>query len=113
MDINQEIKYNLARAIKDNQEPALVYGRVSTADQKKGLSLEDQNYRAFNYAKEKNLFIIHIFSGSESAYSTGRKNFNLMLDVALENKIHNIIVKNSDRLARKGGQLSNTGKILL
>ncbi len=100
MDINQEIKYNLARAIKDNQEPALVYGRVSTADQKKGLSLEDQNHRAFNYAKEKNLFIIRVFSGSESAYSTGRKNFNFMLDIALENKIHNIIVKNSDRLAR-------------
>jgi DNA invertase Pin-like site-specific DNA recombinase len=88
-------------AIKLDKIPCFSYDRVSSKKQdEKGNSLDDQSDRAYAYALKNDLHIIHTFSCVESAFREGRKNFNEMLDKAIQFEIKDIIFKNTDRLGR-------------
>jgi site-specific DNA recombinase len=101
MIVSHKILSEISNAYKAGKEPAFSYDRVSTQKQKKeGVSLLDQTDRAAIYAVDNNLHIVHTFSAVESAFKEGRKNFNDMLDKAIEFKVRHIIFKNTDRLGR-------------
>lgn len=100
MDLTTKILAGKMEAEKQDKIPAFAYDRVSTEEQTKGLSLEYQKDNSNKYADQNDLHIIHTFSSAESAFKEGRKNFNKMLNLALQNNIKHIIFKNTDRLGR-------------
>ena len=114
-----EIEENLIETLKSIREKgishdllAFAYARVSTTKQaERGNSREDQEYDAREYSERAGLHIVHLFSAAESAFSEGRVNFNLMIDLAIKHKIPNIIFKNTDRLSRNDIDLPRCKKL--
>lgn len=97
----QKIITGIEEARKANLTPALAYERVSSKAQgDEGISLEYQEFNAEHYAHRKKIQIVHSFIVVESAKEKGRKNFNLMLDAALQYGIKDLIFKNTDRMCR-------------
>lgn len=99
--LHQKIIAEIDNALKSGKTPAFSYDRVSTEEQAStGTSLAYQANNSIKYAENNELYIIHNFSCTESAFKEGRKNFNNMLDLALQFGVKHIIFKNTDRLGR-------------
>ncbi len=99
--LSNKIIKEIEKAAAKNMLPALAYDRVSTTEQaSQGMSLEYQSSNAQKYAALNNLYIVHTYSATESAFKEGRKNFNEMLTIAEQFGIKHIIFKNTDRLGR-------------
>jgi DNA invertase Pin-like site-specific DNA recombinase len=77
------------------------YGRVSSKKQEdEGFSIPAQVELMTEYARQKGLNIVKIFTESETAKRAGRKAFNEMLDYIKESGIKTILVEKTDRLYR-------------
>jgi len=111
LDIKKIIK-KIKRAHEKNKTPAFSYDRVSTEDQTKGFSLDDQKEQAEQYAKRKDLEIVHAFTIAESARKDSRKVFNQMLELVLQLDVKNIIFKNTDRMSRNYADLFKIEKMV-
>jgi len=74
---------------------------ISTKQQEVfGTSLQQQEEKAIKYASDNNLHIAKFFTTAESAYKTGRKIFNFMLDIAAETGVKDIVFMCTDRMSR-------------
>ncbi len=77
------------------------YCRVSSErEDKQVLSPESQKRELLNYAREHNLKIVKIFSERGTAYKTGRKEFNKMLEGLENGEANGILVFHLSRIAR-------------
>lgn len=92
-------------AKKDRDANCVIYTRVSSKEQTKGMSLEVQRKTCEAYAIRNKLTVLGYFGGTyESAKTDERKEFNrmiLFLQTA-EVKISTIIVYSVDRFSRSG-----------
>lgn len=91
--------------MEDNR--AVIYARVSTADQDADQQIGDCK----DYAFENNLLVTKIYKEEVSAYKKGgkyREQFNKMLEDARADKFRNIIVWNFDRMFRNHKQAIET-----
>jgi site-specific DNA recombinase len=100
-----ELRHDIIREIKaaltEDRKPVFIYDRVSTKQQEvTGTSLQQQEEKGVKYASDNNLHIAHFFTTAESAYKAGRKIFNLMLDLALETGVKDIVFMCTDRMSR-------------
>lgn len=98
--IELEIINGIAEGYRLGKEPCLVYDRVSATNQIEGISLEFQELNAERYAKAKNLYVCHYFTVVESAKAPGRRIFSMMIDLAIEHDIKNLVYKSTDRMCR-------------
>ena len=90
------------------KSPAVVFDRVSSADQRDGFSLEAQKALSEKYAKEGNLIIVKRWSKNESASKEDeRKFFFEMIEYVKEHDIKDVIFDKVDRACRglKSAQL--------
>lgn len=84
-------------------ENAVDYLRVSTKEQKKGTSLEDQKQRCREVCKQAGMNLIEEFVESASAMKGGqRPEFNKMVQMLKEGKAKVLICAYTDRLTRNG-----------
>ena len=94
------------KEFKINTNNAIIYTRVSTAEQAEtNNSLETQKKYCREYADKMQLNVLFEFGGTyESAKTDGRKEFNRMLEYIKQNrgKISYIIVFSLDRFSRSG-----------
>jgi len=83
---------------------AVIYTRVSSADQEDNTSLSSQKRYCENYADKKGLNIIGYFGGThESAKTDDRKEFNKMLTYVKRTKnVSYVIVYSYERFSRSG-----------
>ncbi len=83
---------------------AVIYTRVSSAEQEDNTSLASQKKHCELYAKRRNLNIVGYFGGTyESAKTDDRKEFNRMLSFVKRSKnINYIIVYSYERFSRSG-----------
>ncbi len=83
---------------------AVIYTRVSSADQEDNTSLESQKRYCEMYAQKKGLNIVGYFGGTyESAKTDDRKEFNRMLTFVKRSKnINYVIVYSYERFSRSG-----------
>lgn len=83
-------------------QKAVIYSRVSSDEQKKeGFSIEAQEDLMKKYAQKNGLEIVKIFSESQSAKDTGRKEFNAMISFIRKNKsVEHMIFEKNDRAIR-------------
>ncbi|MBR2921973.1 MAG: recombinase family protein [Alphaproteobacteria bacterium] len=83
-------------------EKALLYLRVSSKGQEDGYSLDAQEKLAYEYAKKKNLEIVKVWRGAESAWGRKvRRNFVQMLDYSKKHpEVKHIIFDVFDRMTR-------------
>ncbi len=83
---------------------AVIYTRVSSADQEDNTSLASQKKHCEIYADKKGLNIVGYFSGTyESAKTDDRKEFNRMLSFVKRSKnISYVIVYSYERFSRSG-----------
>jgi len=79
---------------------AFAYARISSKKQEDGNSKAAQIKGINTYAQRNNLYIIHLFATTESAWSPGRIDFNLMIRLAKKHNIKHLIFKNHDRISR-------------
>jgi DNA invertase Pin-like site-specific DNA recombinase len=91
---------------KPKNVTCVIYTRVSSAQQQKGLSLETQKEETEKYCKKRKYSIIAYYGNTyESAKSDDdRKEFSRMLDeiVVMNPKPNKIIVYSTDRFSRTG-----------
>jgi len=100
-EIRAEIIQQIKTALQQGKKPVFIYDRVSTKQQEvTGTSLQQQEFKGQKYADENNLYIAKFFTTAESAYKTGRKIFNQMLDLALEAGVKDIVFMCTDRMSR-------------
>jgi DNA invertase Pin-like site-specific DNA recombinase len=83
---------------------AVIYTRVSSADQEDNTSLESQKRYCESYANKKGLNIVGYFGGTyESAKTDDRKEFNRMLTFVKRSKnVSYVIVYSYERFSRSG-----------
>ena len=83
---------------------AVIYTRVSSADQEDNTSLESQKKYCESYANKKGLNIVGYFGGTyESAKTDDRKEFNRMLTFVKRSKnVSYVIVYSYERFSRSG-----------
>jgi site-specific DNA recombinase len=89
--------------MKIQTERAVLYARVSSADQEKeGFSIPAQQRLLREYASANNLLIAQEFVDVETAKATGRTGFSQMLAFLKkhERTVRNILVEKTDRLYR-------------
>jgi DNA invertase Pin-like site-specific DNA recombinase len=99
-EIRREILLELKTAFADNKRPAFIYDRVFTKQQEvTGTSLQQQEFKGKKYAQENEFHIAKSFITTESVYKTGRKIFNLMLDLAVELGVKDIVFMCTDRMS--------------
>ena len=106
-----EIKIRVAHAKELGKRPAFSYDRVSDHANAGGMSLEYQGFNAQRYAEQTDLYIVHAFTIVESARYEGRKVFNLMLDLAVQLDVKDVIFKNIDRMSRNYADLLRIEKL--
>jgi site-specific DNA recombinase len=94
------------RDLKINSNSAIIYTRVSTAEQAEtNYSLETQLKHCLDYAAKNGIKVKEQFGGTyESAKTDGRKEFNRMIDYIKNNNgsISFLIVYSLDRFSRTG-----------
>ena len=83
---------------------AVIYTRVSSADQEDNTSLASQKKHCENYAQRRALNVVAYFGGTyESAKTDDRKEFNRMLTFVKRSKnINYVIVYSYERFSRSG-----------
>ncbi len=89
--------------MNSNTKSAVIYYRVSTADQVDGFSLDNQKEACQRYADDKGFNVAKLFSDEgESAKTADRPGLQAMLKFVADkkNKINCIIVNKIDRLSR-------------
>ncbi len=87
----------------ETSKNAVIYYRVSTADQVDGFSLDNQKEACQRYADDKGFNVVKLFSDEgESAKTADRPGLQAMLKFVAnkKNKINCIIVNKIDRLSR-------------
>lgn len=91
------------RKLQDGNN-AVIYTRVSSADQEDNTSLESQKRYCESYANKKGLNIVGYFGGTyESAKTDDRKEFNRMLTFVKRSKnVSYVIVYSYERFSRSG-----------
>lgn len=100
-ELRAEIVRQIKTAHETGKKPVFIYDRVSTKQQEVlGTSLQQQEEKGVKYAADTDLHIAHFFTTAESAYKTGRKIFNMMLDLALETGVKDIVFMCTDRMSR-------------
>jgi len=100
-ELRAEIVQQIKIALETGKKPVFIYDRVSTKQQEvTGTSLQQQEEKGVKYASDNSLHIAHFFTTAESAYKAGRKIFNLMLDLALETGVKDIVFMCTDRMSR-------------
>ncbi len=100
-ELRRNILIELKKAFTENKKPAFIYDRVSTKQQEvTGTSLQQQEFKGKKYAQENEFYIAKSFITAESAYKTGRRIFNLMLDLAIEMGVKDIVFMCTDRMSR-------------
>lgn len=99
-NITAKILDNLKEAQSKNMTLAFVYVRISSDKQEDGKSIEYQGKKATEYAATQNIFIVHVFSVTESAKKENRTEFNRMLKLCDQHKIKNLVFKSLDRMTR-------------
>lgn len=82
------------------QKKYLAYVRVSSKDQARGTSLEEQKSYIRNYAQHKDISIIDFYGEVESASKTGREIFQDMINRLRKESLQGIIFHKVDRSAR-------------
>ena len=101
-DYDDESVYNYLN--KDIKRKTVIYGRVSTAKQKK--DLENQIEYLNNWAFNAGYQINNVYSDIASGISfEKRKEFFQMLDEILDYKVETVIIAYKDRLSRIGFEL--------
>ena len=86
-----------------DEKTAIVLLRVSTEEQAKGYSLEVQEHACTEYAKRKNLRILHTFrEDGVSAKTMNRPVLQELRQFVYDNKVDNFLVHRVDRLSRAG-----------
>lgn len=90
---------------------AIVYGRFSTSEQSKGLSLERQTKRGTEYALERKWFVEKVLmdEGRSAFHGANRLEGSALHEFELEakNGLHRgkmLVVENIDRLSRQGAK---------
>ncbi len=78
----------------------LAYVRVSSKDQSRGASLDEQRSRIEEYARRKEIFIVKFYGEVESASKTGREIFDDMIKRLKKEHLGGIIFHKTDRSAR-------------
>ena len=101
-DINE---YLGVKTVHPDIEAALkrrvvIYGRVSSHDQKKKGDLDRQCQRLSEYCAKQHYTVEQIIKDVGSGLSDARTGFNRLLDLAFDKKISKIIIENKDRLTR-------------
>lgn len=100
-ELRAKILAEIKVALQNGQRPVFIYDRVSTKQQEvTGTSLQQQDEKGNKYTCENNMHMAHSFITAESAYKIGRKIFNMMLDLALETGVRDIIFMCTDRMSR-------------
>ena len=100
-ELRTDIVREITTALQNNQRPVFIYDRVSTKQQEvTGTSLQQQEEKALRYTSDNGLHVAKSFITAESAYKAGRKIFNMMLDLALETGVRDIIFMCTDRMSR-------------
>ena len=85
----------------DDIKPCVVYVRVSTEDQKDGFSIPAQIELLMKYATHNGFRVVRVFEESESAKTSGRKQFTAMLRYLRSHpEVYRILVEKTDRLYR-------------
>ena len=80
---------------------AVMYVRVSSKEQAdQGFSPEAQRLCLYNFARSNGYDVVREFEESETAKTSGRKEFAAMIAYVKERKIENILVEKTDRLHR-------------
>jgi len=90
------------KTIKNYEEKAVVYLRVSSEKQEDGFSLDAQEKMALRYAQEHNLIVVKRWKVQESAWGKKeRKYFTEMLDFLKRNpSVRHVIFDVVDRMTR-------------
>lgn len=89
--------------VKTNNRDAIIYTRVSSAEQMENNSLEIQQRECMQFAQRKGLTVVGTFGGTyESAQTDERKEFTQMIAFAKRNRVSTIIVYTLDRFSRSG-----------
>lgn len=84
-----------------NSKSAVIFSRVSSADQRDGFSLEAQSSMANQYAKEANLKVVKSWEVDESASKEkDRKHFFAMIDFIGKHDIKDVVFDKIDRACR-------------
>lgn len=88
-----------------------VYIRVSTDDQVKGFSPENQKRACLDYAKSQGYQVMEIFEeDGKSARTTRRPEFQRMLKEVEERPVDAVVFYKVDRFARNVGDFANIRK---
>jgi site-specific DNA recombinase len=94
-------------------EKALAYIRVSSVEQGEGYSLDAQSDLLKGYAQRKGIQIVEFYVEKESAKTTGREKFDLMIEKWSKTVgIKSILVEKPDRLARNNTDSEKVEKII-
>ena len=100
-EIIEAIIKGKAEAKKLGQETAFCFARISSQQQKEGVSLEHQVEQQSKYASENKLFILHQWSVVETAWKADKRpDFQKMLRLTERHGVTNLIFKDTDRALR-------------
>lgn len=78
----------------------VIYGRVSSHDQKQKGDLDRQCQRLSEYCAKQHYTVEYIIKDVGSGLSDARTGFNRLLDLAFDKKISRVVIENKDRLTR-------------
>lgn len=78
----------------------LAYVRVSSKDQSRGTSLDEQKARILQYAETNKLSVVDFYDETKSAATSGRKDFETMIRHLKRERLVGIIFHKVDRSSR-------------
>src|SRR6266404_9780590 len=78
----------------------LSYVRISSKDQSRGTSLDEQKAQVLRYANSKGYNIVKFYGEIESASKMGRSEFKELIDHLKREKLAGIIFAKTDRSSR-------------
>lgn len=87
-------------SVSDNADLAVVYCRVSSAEQKQKGDLDRQKGRLLDYCREKSYNVGYVFEEVGSGLNDNRSKLMQMMRLAEEHKISKVIIEHKDRLIR-------------
>ncbi len=92
----------MEQGIIAKKEKAVIYARVSSAEQEKnGFSIPAQLDLLEKYANDKGFDVVEKFTEAETAKTSGRTEFNKMIKFLKRNKdVKTILAEKTDRLYR-------------
>ena len=91
-------KQSILKLMKSDTRNDVIYSRVSTYKQKKGLQIQIDKIK--KYCKNNNISISNIYSDISSGLNFDRQDFSKLLDDVINYKVKNIYISNNDRLTR-------------